>query len=79
MDSTKTATLSVRLKPSVKKKASNVLTKLGISHSDAINLYYTQIALKNRIPFDLTIEENDTPQNYTKVKNKKHLKELLGL
>jgi addiction module RelB/DinJ family antitoxin len=79
MSNLKTSTISVRIKPSVKTNATKVLSKLGISHSDAINLFYTQIAIKNGIPFELTLEDNDVEENYTKVKSESNLKNILNI
>ena len=39
----KTATLNLRVNPTVKKNAESVLNKLGIPMSTAIDMYLTQI------------------------------------
>ena len=51
----KTATLNLRVNPTVKKNAESVLSKLGIPMSIAIDMYLNQIALTGGIPFTLTL------------------------
>ena len=51
----KTATLNLRVNPTVKKNAESVLDKLGIPMSTAIDMYLTQIYLVGGIPFELKI------------------------
>lgn len=51
----KTATLNLRVNPTVKEQAENVLEQLGIPMSTAINMYLTQIALTESIPFNMTL------------------------
>ena len=57
----KTATLHVRLDENIKNEALMVFDSLGINLSDAITLYLRQVALKNRIPFDLSADR--VPRN----------------
>ncbi|WP_222433425.1 type II toxin-antitoxin system RelB/DinJ family antitoxin [Rummeliibacillus suwonensis] len=49
----KTANLYARIEPDVKEQAENILNALGISASNAINMFYKQIILQRGIPFDL--------------------------
>lgn len=51
----KTATLNLRVNPTVKNNAEAVLTKLGIPMSTAIDMYLTQIALTGSIPFAIAL------------------------
>lgn len=51
----KTATLNLRVNPTVKKNAESVLNKLGIPMSTAIDMYLIQIYLVGGIPFALKI------------------------
>lgn len=50
----KTATIHTRIDEQVKNDAMQVLDALGISPTEAITLFFRQIALKNGIPFELT-------------------------
>ena len=51
----KTATLNLRVNPSVKKRAEEILSKLGIPMSTAIDMYLNQISLTGGIPFAVTL------------------------
>lgn len=53
----KTATLNVRVNPEVKREAEEVLDQLGLSMSQAINMYLRQIKLVGGIPFAVTLPE----------------------
>lgn len=53
----KTATLNLRINPALKKEAEEVLGKLGIPMSTAIDLYLNQIVLVGGIPFSVTIPQ----------------------
>lgn len=52
---TKTANLYARIEPDVKEQAENILSTLGISASNAINMFYKQIILNKGLPFDVKI------------------------
>lgn len=51
----KTATLNLRVNPTVKSRAEEVLSKLGIPMSTAIDMYLNQISLTGGIPFAVTL------------------------
>jgi DNA-damage-inducible protein J len=51
----KTATITVRLDPQVKQNAEMVLKKLGLTTSQAVSLFFTQVSLNKGIPFDVHI------------------------
>lgn len=51
----KTATLNLRVNPTVKEKAEEVLSRLGVPMSTAINMYLNQISLTGGIPFAVTL------------------------
>jgi len=50
-----------------------------MTDSQAINIFYSKIVLRKGIPFDLSLEENDRDENYTKIRDSKHLKEMLAI
>ena len=56
----KTATITVRLDPQVKKNAEAVLEALGLTTSQAVNLFFTQVSLNKGIPFDVHIPNEAT-------------------
>ena len=51
----KTVTLNLRVNPTVKGYAEEVLAKLGISMSTAIDMYLNRISLTGEIPFAMTL------------------------
>ena len=57
---TKTASVRARMEPSIKKRAEMVLSRIGISPSEAINVFYRRIAIDKGIPFSLDIPNAET-------------------
>lgn len=51
----KSATLNLRVNPTVKQRAEDVLVQLGIPMSTAIDMYLNQIFLTGGIPFAVTL------------------------
>ena len=51
----KTAVIHARIDPDTKAKAETVLRQLGITPTEAIRIFYTQITLQNGLPFDVKI------------------------
>ena len=51
----KTPTLNLRVNPTVKERAEEVLSKLGVPMSTAIDMYLNQIFLTGGIPFTATL------------------------
>lgn len=49
----KTDTLHIRVEPSVKQKAEKTLNELGLSITDAINVFLNQVILYDGIPFEI--------------------------
>ena len=51
----KTATLNLRVNPVVKNRAEEVLSRLGLPMSTAIDIYLNQISLTGSIPFAVAL------------------------
>ena len=49
----KTDTLHIRIEPSVKQKAEATLNDLGLSITEAINVFLNQVILQDGIPFEI--------------------------
>jgi len=47
----KTAAVHSRIQPEIKEQAESILHRLGLSPTEAIRMFYTQIALRNGLPF----------------------------
>lgn len=59
----KTATLNLRVNPTVKKQAEAILNRLGIPMSTAIDIYLNQILLTGGIPFAVSLPNAPTALN----------------
>ncbi|MCI8994906.1 MAG: type II toxin-antitoxin system RelB/DinJ family antitoxin [Lachnospiraceae bacterium] len=57
---TKSANLYVRIEPDVKEQAESILSILGITASNAINMFYKQIILNKGLPFEVKIPKSDS-------------------
>ena len=51
----KTTNVYIRMEPEVKIAAEKVFDQLGIPFSTAVNLFLKQVAMKQCIPFELTV------------------------
>ena len=71
---TKTAFVRARMEPSVKKRAEMVLSKIGISPSEAINVFYRRIASDKGIPFSLNVPNAETRKAIRDARAEKNLK-----
>jgi DNA-damage-inducible protein J len=70
----KTATVTVRLDPKVKKNAQKVLEKLGITTSQAVTMYFNQISEEQGLPFRPHIPNAETLQAMDDVANHRNIK-----
>ena len=51
----KSANVYSRIQPSLKSQAESILEQMGITPSEAINMFYRQIVLHQGLPFDLSV------------------------
>lgn len=58
----KTATLNLRVNPTVKQRAEEVLSKLGVPMSTAVDIYLRQIYITGGIPFMLSL--HNAPEEF---------------
>ena len=47
----KSSNVAARVEPEIKEKAEQILSQLGISASNGINMFYRQVILWNGLPF----------------------------
>ena len=52
--------ITTRVDPDLKADAEKVLSKLGISTTEAINLFLSQVRLRRGLPFDVKIPNKTT-------------------
>ena len=71
----KTETLHIRVKPNVKQKAEETLDDLGLSITEAINVFLNQVILNDGIPFEIRKPKynKETIQAIEDTKNGKNL------
>jgi len=56
----KTAAIHSRIDSETKEKAEAILHRLGVSPTEAIRMFYTQITLRNGLPFTVEIPNEET-------------------
>lgn len=56
----KSAAVHSRIEPDIKDKAEDVLRRLGVSPTEAIRMFYAQIALRDGLPFDVSLPNATT-------------------
>ena len=56
----KTTTVRARVEPELKETVESVLSRLGLSTSDAITLFLNQVALVGGLPFPVQIPNKET-------------------
>ena len=57
---TKTATIRARVEPALKEEAETVFSQLGLSATQAIRLFYTQVTLQRGLPFAVRVPNAET-------------------
>ena len=56
----KTEKIQARVSPSLKASAENIFRHLGISPTEAIRMFYSQVTLHQGLPFDVRIPNEVT-------------------
>lgn len=51
----KTASINARIEPVIKKRAETIFAAIGITASDAIGMFYRQVAFRKGLPFDVCV------------------------
>jgi len=70
----KTETVRARIEPKLKHDVELVLSQLGLSFSEAIELFLRQVKLNHGIPFDIRIPNKATKQTFEDTNKGKKLK-----
>jgi len=83
----KTVTVRAMIDPKKKERVSKILGRLGINHSEAINIYYSLIEEYKGLPFNIKLPEKDLANKNVNpevidclkesIKNNRRLGELL--
>ena len=69
----KSATVRARIEPNLKSKAEKVFRELGLSATQAINLFYKQVELRNGLPFEVVIPNDMTRRTFSNTDTGKDL------
>ena len=69
----KTAAIHSRIQLEIKEQAEGILQRLGLSPTEAIRMFYTQITLRNGLPFDVAIPNDVTITALEESRNSRQL------
>ena len=56
----KSATVRARIEPELKVDVETLFKRIGLSTTEAINLFYRQVKLRNGLPFNVVIPNKKT-------------------
>jgi len=74
--SMKTSIINARVKPELKGDVERILSKLGITTTQAITMFFEQIKLNRGIPFSLQLPNDETEQAMLEARENNHLEPL---
>ena len=60
----KSAMIRARIQPQLKKEAEDVFEHLGLSTTQALTLFYRQVALRRGLPFSIVIPNATTRKTF---------------
>jgi DNA-damage-inducible protein J len=69
----KTDTIRARVEPRLKRDAEAVLKKIGLTSSEAITLFLTQVKLTKGLPFPVRVPNKETKRALTEARARKNL------
>jgi DNA-damage-inducible protein J len=69
MDMAKTGYITARVEPKLKASAGRVLSKVGVSTSDAITMFLRQVVLHDGLPFEVRAPNAETTRALREMRN----------
>ncbi len=84
----KTATIRTRIEPGLKREVEGILSELGLTASETVQLLYRQIKLRRGLPFEVripnaltarTLKASKAGRNVKRLRSKEELFADLGL
>ena len=69
----KTATIRARIEPRLKQEVEKLFKEVGLTTTEAINLFYRQVKLRNGLPFNVVIPNKTTEKVFKDTDAKKNL------
>lgn len=70
---TKISTVRARIEPGLKEDVEELFKKMGLSTTEAINLFYRQVKLRNGLPFSVVIPNKTTEKVFKDTDAKRNL------
>ena len=75
----KTAMIRARTEPKLKKDVEVIFNKLGLTSTEAINIFYKQVRLRKGIPFEIKIPNKTTLKAFKDSESGKNLKSFRNI
>ena len=69
----KTSSIRARIEPELKKEVEKLFKEIGLSTTEAINLFYRQVKLRNGLPFNVVIPNETTEKVFNATDKKRNL------
>jgi len=69
----KTETIRARVRPELKRDAEAVLKKIGLTSSEAITLFLTQVKLTKGLPFPVRVPNKETKRAISEARARKNV------
>jgi DNA-damage-inducible protein J len=60
----KTALINARTEPDLKEEVEGILKKLGLSTTEAINIFFHQVKMRKGLPFPVEIPNDETLKTF---------------
>lgn len=60
---TRSATVRARIEPNLKTEVEKLFQELGISTTEAINIFYNQVKLRKGLPFNVVIPNKNNQKS----------------
>jgi len=75
----RTAMIRARTEPALKSEVERILEELGMTSTEAVNLFYRQVKLQKGLPFDVRIPNKTTLETFRKTDEGKELNEYKNM
>jgi DNA-damage-inducible protein J len=69
----KTATIRARIEPRLKQEVEKIFKEVGLTTTEAMNLFYRQVKLCNGLPFNVVIPKKTTEKAFKDTDAKRNL------
>ena len=60
----KSATVRARIEPKLKEEVETLFHQLGLSTTEAINIFYNQVRLRKGLPFSIVVPNKTTKKTF---------------